>query len=193
MLTGGVAVTRDAIITIATDTLTRHLPDSDIPALASIVADSDAFDLDADDLPMLDADDIDTYVLSILGDNPTTAATVLTALTTHPLPGVRVGVARNPAAPVELLLNLAQDGDDNVRAATASNPHLPGSELARLAEDPQPWVRWAVAANPHTPDTVLDDLLTRHPSDRVMCDAIAHNPNATAETQMVAALTTGAS
>ncbi|HNC97341.1 MAG TPA: hypothetical protein PKW90_14525, partial [Myxococcota bacterium] len=55
---------------------------------------------------------------------------------------VRQGVARNPAAPEELLIRLAWDPAVEVRLAVANHPTAPKEALRALTSDREPLV-WA--------------------------------------------------
>ena len=61
---------------------------------------------------------------------------------------VRVGVAKNPNTPEDILRALSKkDGHDNVREAAAQNPNAPEDILRTLSEDENEGVRGAVGQN----------------------------------------------
>ena len=108
--------------------------------------------------------------------------------TTHTSYEVRVLAARNPAAPIDSLVLLADDDDEDVRAAAAANPTLPGHQAALLADDQWPKVRRAVAGRPDTPPDVLA-VLALDSSEPVRAAAAA-NPNTPAPARSAAGLLT---
>ena len=67
-------------------------------------------------------------------------------------PTVRRSVASNPAAPADVLENLAKDEKYAVRAGVAGNPSTPTHVLTELSLDGEEMVRDAVMRNPASPD-----------------------------------------
>lgn len=175
---------------VAMAVLAEHLPTVD-PAvreeLATRASLSD-WDLDNADLDHLEQDDIDSVALQIVAENPHTPIEVLLLLATSDDFGARAAAARHPHLPAHTVTVLASDANDYVRASVASRPDLDLDTFHALATDAEPWVVTAVAENPRTPPEVLDLLLVTHSGNRVVCDAIARNPNASEVTQVTAAL-----
>lgn len=98
--------------------------------------------------------------------DPTTPQPTLVLLADDEDPWVRWAVARNPAAPPELLAQMKEaedwsDVDIAVYAAIAANPNTPPAVLERLAAQPSPLytvVRRAVANNAGAPPRALELL-----------------------------------
>lgn len=71
-----------------------------------------------------------------------------------------IALAKNPAAPRELMLSLLASNNTMVKGALLRNPNIDSEILSHLAEDPDPHLRALVAASPKTPFDVLDKLST---------------------------------
>ena len=98
---------------------------------------------------------------------------------------MRVHVAENPAAPADLLAQLARDGRRQVRAAVAAHANIPLDTSTRLAKDKVREVRVAIAENPNASLDALrrlfDTATNEDPPDRAMCSYIGQNHAAGAE------------
>ncbi len=71
---------------------------------------------------------------------------------------IRRSVARNVAAPEDVLRILARDVDPKVRYRVGENPRTPVDVLEQLAADTLAYVRSGVSANPATPPALLEHL-----------------------------------
>jgi hypothetical protein len=89
---------------------------------------------------------------------------------------VRRAVASNPSAPPHVLLEMAADSNQGIRAAVAANMATTETIQAKLASDKSSDVRLRVASNPATPVWVLAQL-SEDSSETVQC-AVARNPSA---------------
>ena len=71
---------------------------------------------------------------------------------------VRLGVAQNPNAPAETLMQLATDALLKIQLAVAQNPETPASVLAVLAEHPEKEVQAAVVGHRNATEEILHRL-----------------------------------
>jgi predicted DNA-binding WGR domain protein len=99
---------------------------------------------------------------------------ILAILAKDEVQQVRRDVAKNPAAPIEVLTALAKDKETLVRWAVAENPASPVEVLTALSKHKSEFVRQGVATNPTVPADVLSSLATDEVKD-VRC-AVANNP-----------------
>lgn len=106
-------------------------------------------------------------------------ASALAQLARSPEPAARVGVARDPSCPGELLDRLARDWWWEVRAAVASNLSASPARSERLACDESSWVRRALAENPRIDRDSLA-VLARD-EDLGVRDATAEHPGCPGE------------
>ena len=72
--------------------------------------------------------------------------------------GLELGLAANPSAPADYLIELTGHLDTWIVAAVASNPNMPPAELAALGNREDDNVRKGVAANPKAPWALLQSL-----------------------------------
>ncbi len=72
----------------------------------------------------------------------------------------RAAVARNPAAPADLIIRMSRDPDVEVRTQAIGNTSLPESELPRLAADNEPRIREMAVWKKNLPDPDFRKLLT---------------------------------
>jgi hypothetical protein len=86
--------------------------------------------------------------------------------------GARETVASNPALPLPLLRQLAQDVSEFVREAVVQQGRLSSALLPELARDPEFRVRQAVARHSATPPEVLEQLA----QDRWLARDVVMNP-----------------
>ncbi|MGI5506667.1 hypothetical protein [Lentzea sp. CA-135723] len=104
------------------------------------------------------AEELEPGILANLAANPSVPAPVLRSLAETP--ALHGAVLRNPAIPLDLLVELAPT------ARTGPVPRIESAsagELASLAESPVEQVRMMVAAVvAGRPDAVLEDLVARH-------------------------------
>jgi hypothetical protein len=63
-------------------------------------------------------------------------------LSEDPYADVRIAVACNANAPIDILETLSNDKDADVRYSLAENPLLPASILEKLADDENPYVTY---------------------------------------------------
>jgi hypothetical protein len=77
---------------------------------------------------------------------------------------VRLGIARNPSCPSDILSTLAVAPDWAVMSCVAQNPNTPPDLLAELAKSDSWGVRSSVAENPKTPLETLERLADEYPS-----------------------------
>lgn len=103
------------------------------------------------------------YVLSHLARNPSIPTSmrkeIIEGLMNDDLsPWIRISVAWNRLAPIDVLRSLAKDKWADVRSAVARNPVTPIEVLTLLADDGHSSVRAAVAENPRTPEDILRKL-----------------------------------
>lgn len=80
------------------------------------------------------------------------------AMSGHPDPSVRAGVAAADHVPVDVLRALADDPDTAVVAEAAQSRAMPADVIGRLVRHPHVAVRRAVAANETTPAPLLAAL-----------------------------------
>ena len=71
---------------------------------------------------------------------------------------LKLGVAKNPSAPWQMLEILVVHGETLIHEAVASNPAAPGWMLENLAEDTDDEVRENVRCNPSCPEHVKAEL-----------------------------------
>ena len=71
---------------------------------------------------------------------------------------LKLGVAKNPSAPWQMLEILVMHGETLVHEAIASNPAAPGWMLENLAEDADDEIRENVRCNPSCPEHVKAEL-----------------------------------
>jgi hypothetical protein len=82
-------------------------------------------------------------------------------------------LATNPAAPEDVLVELARHPDGSVVWRALSNPKLGPERLRELAAEGQPAVRANLARNPNTPPDVLREL-AEHESPQVDLNLVMH-------------------
>lgn len=80
--------------------------------------------------------------LSLLAQNPATAATTLYWLCLHHSADIRGAVARNPNCPAESLTILCRDHEAGIRHSVAENPRSTSAILETLAGDKNPLIAW---------------------------------------------------
>jgi len=78
----------------------------------------------------------------------------------------RAGLAVNPATPINVLKDLAQDDASEVRRGVAANPLTPAEILSVLAKDRNQGVRQNVAFHPATPPNIRTEVLTALAEDK---------------------------
>jgi hypothetical protein len=122
---------------------------------------------------------IDKNLRMKIAENPNAPVEILTRLSGDEDSGVRIAVAENPKTPVETLTRLSGDEDSGVRIAVAENPKTPTETLTRLSGDEDFAVRMAVAENPKTPTETLTRL--SGDEDFAVRMAVAQNPNTPVE------------
>lgn len=92
-------------------------------------------------------------------EQPAAPPEVLAELANDPDSIVRWGVANHPLTPLDELVELANDPDKDVRRVLASNRSAPSDVLTKLASDPDKDVRLEVAKNPVAPPEALTKLV----------------------------------
>lgn len=117
-----------------------------------------------------------------------TPSDVLTVLGSSDDPDVRMAVAVNSSAPIEILERLAEDQWENfngragVRQGVAGNPSASAEILSRLAEDADEQVRMAVAGNPSSPPQLLAGMADDDWEFYEVRELIASNPSSSTDT-----------
>jgi len=107
-----------------------------------------------------------------LARNPASPPDVLIELARQDL--YHLALAANPSTPAILLAALALSWNPELRKAVAANPNTPPQILAKLAIDTDIWVRIGVASNERCPQPTLHMLA--NPKDLSICRALARNP-----------------
>jgi len=93
---------------------------------------------------------------------------------------IRIDIAENKKAPVEVLEKLSEDESASVRMGVVSNPNTPGQVLRKRANDIDPDIREIVARHSNTPVEALIDLSFDMEEDgdgRIICASAARNEN----------------
>lgn len=135
----------------------------------------------------------DYLVLAAIGANEHTPESTLLEIARYPDSGLhekRTGwiqsfdrdqlavvrkVIRNPRAPVEALVALADSNNDYVRGDVAQQKRTPVKVLRKLAAGRRGYLlEWGLAVNPATPPDILATL--PHERDHVVARQLARNP-----------------
>jgi hypothetical protein len=92
--------------------------------------------------------------------NPATSSDELEALAFQQRSAsIRLRLAENPSATLNMLMDFAADEDIDVRVAVTGNPSTPDWLKAALANDESATVRYGLAEDCHTPVEILEVLM----------------------------------